>query len=574
MASSTNQEAASFLEHLALLMELDGANPFRVRASAAAAAALAALEEDVVELLETNTLTSVRGIGRGLADLIAEFVRTGSAAQYEELRARVPTVLLELLQLPGVGPKRARLLHAELGVLSLDDLEQACLAGRLDQVRGFGERSRAQILEGIARLRAYAGSFLVSQAWAAADRVLAALQADRSFRRVALAGDLRRGCELVQGVEIVASGPDPEAAARILRGLPDAQAQPASAPGTVGVRLLGGLPVRVHQVAEESFAAPLHHWTGSPEHVAQVTAAARQRGLRLGPEGLFRGEEIVPCATEEDLFRALGLAPIPPELREGQGEVPSAARRALPELVTLADVRGLLHVHTTYSDGTASMEAMALAARERGFSYLGVADHSRSAAYAGGLDGEQVRRQHEEIDALNERLQGIHLFKGIESDVRADGSLDYEDAVLETFDFVVASVHSRFRMDRQTMTRRLVRAVEHPTTRVLGHLTGRLLLAREGYEVDVEAVLEAAARARVAVEVNAHPRRLDIDWRHLAQARRLGVVAAVNTDAHQIGELDNLRFGIQVARKGWLTAADVVNCLDTAGMAGFLARRG
>ena len=335
----------------------------------------------------------------------------------------------------------------------------------------------------------------------------------------------------------------------------------------VVVRLEDGLQAHLHLVPDNRFAAALHHLTGSEEYAIQIRERAQEFGFDLDATGLLKDAVPLPCAEERDLFAALDLPCIPPELREGRGEVEAAAQDALPRLIKADDIRGMLHVHSTYSDGVASLEEMALAVRERGYAYLGMADHSRSAFYASGLQEEAVRRQHDEIDALNERLDDFRIFKGIESDILADGSLDYDDPLLESFDFIVISIHSRFGMDAEEMTRRIVRAIEHPASSILGHLTGRLLLEREGYSLDVDAVLEAAARHRVAVEINAHPRRLDIDWRHLRRASDLGVRIAVNTDAHRISGFDHLQYGIDVARKGWLRPDDVINAQDTESIA-------
>jgi len=576
MPEVANRQIAAFLEELALLMELSGENPFRIRAHARAARAIERLEQDAVELVARDGLTGIRGIGPGLAGLIAEFVRTGTALDYEKLKSAVPAGLLDMLRVPGLGPRKVRAVHQELGIDTLDGLEEACRPGTLGGLSGFGKKTQENILLGIEQVRRYRGWHRVDGAWEAADALRAALAAHPHVDRVSAAGDLRRCTEIVGSIPLLAGSRRPAEVAAAFSGHSLASEVISLDPDRAAIRLRSGLRADLFLVDDSQFGATLHHLTGSAAHRTQMRDRARQRGLQLEEQHLLRGGAAIPCADEEDLFAAVDLDYIPPELREGLGEVEAAERGELPVLVEAGDIRGMLHVHTTYSDGEASLEEMATAVRKRGFSYLGVADHSRSAAYARGLSEEDVRRQHAEIDELNERLADFRLFKGIESDILADGALDYDDRLLASFDFVIVSVHSRFQMGAADMTRRLVRAIEHPACTILGHLTGRLLLEREGYPLDVDTVLEAAARCRVAVEINADPSRLDIDWRHLRKARDLGVGIAVNTDAHTIAGLDHLRYGLGVARKGWLRPGDVINTMDATAIAAYFraARRG
>jgi DNA polymerase (family X) len=339
------------------------------------------------------------------------------------------------------------------------------------------------------------------------------------------------------------------------------------------VRLHNGLQADLRVVADDEFPYILHHFTGSKEHNVELRARAIDLGLKINEYGLFRGEERIDCIDEAAFFKVLGLDYIPPELREGLGEIAAAANGELPELINEQDMRGMLHLHSNYSDGADSIAAMAQAVQQRGYTYMGMSDHSQSAAYAGGLKVDAVRRQWDEIDALNEELAPFHIFKGIESDILGDGSLDYEDDILEQFDFVVASVHSQFNLKREAMTARIIRAIEHPATTIVGHLTGRLLLEREGYDVDIDAIIAAAARARVSIEINAHPARLDMDWRHVKKARDQGVKITVNTDAHRLSGLDYLSYGIGCARKGWLRREDVPNTLELDAFRQYLQER-
>ena len=562
----TARIAADFVEEYATLLELSGASPFRVRAYANAVRALETLTSPLDELLAAGTLTEVKGIGASVAELVAEFADTGTAQAYEKIRAATPEGLLDMLRVPGLGPRKINAIRKALGIETLDALEQASRAGQLAALKGFGPKTEATILKGVAYIRAHEGHCRADTAHQSAQSLLAALRSHA--QRLAVAGQVRRGRETVQQLDLVLSTPDAEAAAAFAAH-PDIAEVLAPSTG----RLSSGLQANLHVVSDDAFPVALHFYTGSEEHRAALRAKAAERGLVLDERGLWRGDERIECADEAALFAALGLAYIPPELRENQGEVEAAAADALPDLVTTADIRGMLHVHSTYSDGADSLEAMARAVRERGFEYMGIADHSQTAAYAGGLNVVEVQRQWEEIDRLNEALAPFRIFKGIESDILGDGSLDYDDDLLAQFDFVVVSVHSQFNLSRDAMTARIVRAIEHPATTIVGHPTGRLLLRREGYAVDIEQIIEAAACCGVALEINAHPARLDLDWRHVKKARDHGVQIAVNTDAHSVAGLDHLGYGIGIARKGWLRATDIPNALGCEAIAAWLRRQ-
>ena len=565
----TARIAADFVAEYATLLELSGASPFRVRAYANAVRALETLTSPLDERLASGTLTEIKGIGDSVAELVAELADTGTAQAYEKLRAATPEGLLDMLRVPGLGPRKIVAIRKALGIETLDALEQACRNGQLAALKGFGSKTQATILKGVEFIRAHEGHCRVDSAYQSAQSLLAALRSHA--QRFAVAGELRRARETVQQLDFVISTADAEAATAAFISHPDIAEVLAPGAGfdlsSAEGRLSSGLQANLHVVSDDAFSAALHCYTGSEEHRAALCAKAAERGLVLDERGLWRGDERIECADEAALFAALGLAYIPPELRENQGEIEAAAADALPELVTVADMRGLLHVHSTYSDGADSLETMARAVRERGFEYMGIADHSQAAAYAGGLRVEEVQRQWEEIDRLNEELAPFHIFKGIESDILSDGSLDYDDDLLAQFDFVVASVHSQFNLSRDAMTARIVRAIEHPATTIVGHPTGRLLLNREGYAVDIDSIIEAAARCGVALEINAHPSRLDLDWRHVKKARDRGVQIAVNTDAHSVAGLDHLGYGIGIARKGWLCAADIPNALSREAIA-------
>ncbi|NKB70931.1 MAG: DNA polymerase/3'-5' exonuclease PolX [Candidatus Latescibacteria bacterium] len=571
MPDTSNRAIADFIEEYSILLELSGANPFRIRSYANAVRTFELLDREAADLVAEGTLTKVKGVGKSVAELVVEYLQTGTALAYEELKGEVPSGLLDMLRIQGLGPKKIRALHEQKQISDLDALEAACRDGSIAEVSGFGAKTQANILKGIEYVRQYQGLFLVDTATELAAELEAHLKAHPAVSQLQRAGSLRRCKEVVKDIDLVAATDQPQIVSQAFATHPRVVDILSQGDTKTTVQLDNGMQADLRLVGTDTFAATLHHFTGSKEHNIQLRARAQAQGMHLNEYGLQRDGQAVDCSSEEALFAALGLAYIPPELREGAGEVEAAEAADLPQLVRPEDIRGMLHVHSNYSDGADTLEEMAQAVKERGYSYLGMCDHSQAAAYAGGLKEDDVRRQHEEIERLNERLDDFHIFKGIESDILTDGSLDYPDAVLETFDFIVVSVHSQFTMSQADMTARIIRAIEHPASTIVGHLTGRLLLDRDGYAVDVDAVVDAAARCNTAIEINANPHRLDIDWRHVRRARDLGIKLPINTDAHRIGGLDDIGFGIGIARKGWLRPQDVLNTLETDALAAYFA---
>ena len=550
------RRAVAALEELALLAEVAGENPFKVRAYANAARAIARAPEDVEALAASGELTSLPGIGKGIAAILTELAGGEEPAQLAELRARTPAGLAELAVLPGLGPKRVRTLWQELGIASLGELEYACRENRLLALAGFGAATQRHLLEAIEFRRRTASARHLPEGLRVGEEVAAAIRAALPGAAVAAAGQARRSCEVVSEAVVVCAGPSQAALAAALGGTLGDTRTPD--PDTLAGVDLSGLPVRVVTTPPASFGAALVWHTGSGRHVEQLAERAAAGGLRFAAGVLADGSgNPVECAGERELYARLHLPWIPPELREGVGEVEAAAAGALPDLIGENDLLGAVHAHTTDSDGTASLDAMAAAATALGWAFLGIADHSRAAAYAHGLDADRLRRQGEAIAAHNTAGRPPLLLRGTEADVLADGRLDRPEDV--PLDFVVASVHSAFRQSIEVQTARLVRAVGHGRGTILGHPTGRLLLAREGYGVDLEAVLQAAAASGAAVEINAHPFRLDLDWRWVRRAVALGVPISIGPDAHEPAGLADVRWGIAVARKGWATAADVLN---------------
>lgn len=566
-------EISAALEEMAMLLELTGANPFKARAHAGAARALAALtDEDFAARLAGQTLTATPGIGTALAAKIQTLFEEGMLHELDDLRRLVPPGLLQMLGLPGFGIKRVKQVRENLGLETLGELEQACRDGRLAALSGFGAKTAEKLLAGIVRLRERAGWFGLDAGLAAAAAALDYFRQVPGLLRVELAGDLRRGAETVDRVQLAAAGMTD--VAKALQDFPLTDSEPDAAAGRAAVRLINGLRLEIELSPAADFPAMLLCATGRETHLAELRELLAARGFRLEHGRLVAETGPPPPVNDETgIYRLAGLPFIPPELREGEGELAAAASGDLPCLLELADLQGVLHVHSTYSDGSASLEEMARACRARGFHYLAVCDHSRSAFYAGGLKEDDVRRQHEEIDRLNEGLEGFRILKGIETDILKDGRLDYSDAFMESFELVVASVHSSFQLPEKEMTERVLQVLHHPAVDVLGHPTGRLLLQRDGYRIDLDAVLATAAETGTAMELNSHPSRLDLDWRHCRLARQLGIPVAINPDAHQPDGLDDLRFGVFMARKAWLEAHHVLNCRSAGELLAWRQRR-
>ena len=553
------------LSQIADFLELKGENRFKSAAYRNAARALLAVQTgDLGPALATGELAELKGIGPATLSTIRELVESGESRYLEQLRSEIPEGLLEMLRVPGLGTAKIQKIHEALGVSSLAELEEAARDGRLAKLPRFGAGTSAKILKGIAYLRENSAYMLYPRALAESELVLGAVRAHPAVERALPAGSLRRRSEIVRDIDVVAScSESPERVAAELARMPGVQEAEHSGSGAVAIRFVDGTVLDVHCVSPERFAAALWRATGSGAHESELLARAASLGLTLAGDELRDASGTrIAVPTEHALYEALGLAYIEPELREGRGEIAAAQARTLPTLIQPGDVRGVLHCHSDYSDGKATIAEMADAARALGWAYIGITDHSQSAFYAGGLKPEEVLAQHEEIDRLNSSDIGVLVLKGVEADILADGAIDYDAALLDRFDYVIASVHSRFSMTREAMTQRVLRALDDPHVTILGHPTGRLLLSREAYAIDIEAVLEKAADNGVAVEINADPHRLDLDWRHCQLAKSLGCSFEIGPDAHSTRGLANMSFGVGVARKGWLEASDVINALS------------
>lgn len=564
----TREQVVEILERIALLLELQGENPFKIRAYRNGARALELLEGDLATLVRDTGLKDIPGIGAALREKITTLVTTGNLPYYEELRAAFPPGLFELFDVPGLGSKKIKALYEKLNIASLAALEQACRDNRIAGLDGFGQKSQDNILRAIETLKRGAGRHLSSDAAQVADELLAALRAHPDAIRISVGGSTRRRNETVHDVDFIVSTARPAGIAAAFREHPRVESVLAAGDTKSSVMLAGGIQADLRVVRDAEFPFAQNYFTGSKEHNIHMRSLAQARGWTLNEYRLAPATEDAPpipeITDERGLYGLFGLDYIEPELRENRGEFEAAEQRRLPDLVKLENLRGTFHCHTNASDGHNTLAEMAAAAQELGLEYLGIADHSKASFQANGLDEARLKKQIAEIKALNADFDGFRLFSGTECDILKDGSLDFPDAVLAQLDYVVASVHSSFTQSEGEMTKRVIRAISHPQVTMLGHMTGRLLLRREPYAVNVPAVLEAAAETGTMIELNANPKRLDLDWRWWRMAKEMGVACVINPDAHSMDGLQNLYFGVGIARKGWLTSKDIVNCLPLA----------
>src|SRR6184192_635147 len=543
-------QVANLLDEIASLLELrEESNPFEVRAYQNAARAVNGIDGDIEQLTREGKLKGVPGLGSTIIKRIEEAVETGHIALYDELVETTPPIKLEMIRIPGVGPKKINVIYNQLHVNSIPDLVQACEENKVAALPGFGKKTQDKIVQGIAFLAQHAGRFLYPVAEEEASHIYAVLKELPEIVRLQVAGSLRRRRETIGDLDMVASVAD-SASDDVRRKIMDVFTSQPSVQAITGkgetkssVVLSSGMNMDLRVVNDSQFPYTLHHFTGSKQHHIPLRRRALSMNMTINDYGLFKGKEphleLVPCKTETDIYAALGMAYIEPELREDMGEIEAAVHGTLPVLVQESDLRGVLHVHSTWSDGQNTIREIAEACIARDFKYLGITDHSKAAAYAGGLSEDSLRRQHEEIDRLNEEYAGrLRILKGTECDILKDGSLDYADEVLASLEFVVASIHSNFNLSPEEQTRRMLRAISNPYVNIIGHPTGRLLLERAGYVLDMEAVIDAAVEHGVCIEINAHPSRLDMDWRFVKRARDRGMKIPIDPDAHVLAGLD------------------------------------
>ncbi|MFU0781691.1 MAG: DNA polymerase/3'-5' exonuclease PolX [Thermoanaerobacterium thermosaccharolyticum] len=550
------------LNEIGLLLELKGENPFKSRAYYNAARTIEVLDDDIEKLIKEDRLKDIKGIGDALNKKLTELVTTGRLEYYDNLKASIPEGLFEMLKIPGLGPKKIKTLYDKLDIKTVGELEYACIENRLVELPGFGEKTQKKILEGIQFIKQFNGKHLFMDAYLEASSLKQYLMDSGLTIRCEIAGSLRRRKEIVKDIDILATCDNPEKLMDVFTKYEGIRDIVAKGETKTSIILKSGINVDLRVVKDEEYPYALHHFTGSKEHNTAMRHRARQMGIKMNEYGLFKGDLLIKCRDEKEIFNNLNLSYIPPELRENMGEIEAAEKGLLPVLIDEKDIKGVFHVHTIYSDGANTLSEMVNAARDRGYKIIGITDHSKSAFYANGLKEEDVLRQLDEIDELNSKYSDIKILKGIESDILRDGSLDYDEDILKRFDFVIASVHSSFKMSKDDMTERIIKAIKNRYTKIIGHLTGRLLLARDGYDLDVYKVIDSAAEYGKIIEINASPYRLDMDWRYIKYAKEKGVKFAICPDAHRIEGLDDIKYGIGIARKGWLEAKDVINTYD------------
>ena len=552
-------QLARLLAEIAQLLELGGENTFKIRAYQNAARTMEQFDGNLTDPDVEVKLTGLKGIGPALREIIREYIATGRISYYEELKSGLPPVLFELMALPGLGAKKAWALHTQLGIHSLGELEYACRENRLVTLSGFGSKTQERIQQGIEDMKKFQGQFILGDAWPVADLIVEYLKLQACVERVDIVGTIRRGVEVVSTIEILAACSAPASLATGVRNMQGIDHIISNEADKCVIRLINGLVCTIYIVSADEYWAALVYHTGSDAYVAKLEEQARQQGLLFSAAGLTnRSGGQIAVDDEQGLFSLLHVNYAEPECREDEDKLdPAGSEQVL--LASLSDIQGVFHVHTSYSDGAASLADMASAARQQGWRYLGIADHSRTAVYARGLSIETVRAQRREIEKLNANQSGFAILAGIESDILPDGSLDYPDEILAEFDFVVASVHSAFRQTEADMTRRIVKAVQNRYVTMLGHPTGRLLLGRKGYAVNLTEVIQAAAHSGTLLEINASPHRLDLDWRWCRLAKKHGILFAINPDAHSVSEFNYMRYGVAVARKAGLTASDIIN---------------
>jgi DNA polymerase (family X) len=561
-----NAEIADALSELGKLYELDGAVRYRVIAYLEAARVIRDSPVSVDELARAGRATELPGVGKTLEEKILTLVDTGSIPAAEKLKQRFPPSLVEVTYVPGLGARTARRLHDELGIASLEQLREAAESGRLRDVRGLGRKAEENVLAAVARLEeeGVAERRLLSEVLQVAEEIAEALRESPASGDVAVAGSARRMAETCKDIDLIATATDPEALATAFASHP-LVADPRAA-GDAGARIVthNGITVDLRIAQPQEYGNLLQHFTGSAEHNVKLRERAVARGLSVSEHGITDTEsgDVTLCATEAEVYERLGLAYVEPELREGGVEIKAAEDGSLPKLVTREEIRGDLHCHTTLSDGHNTLAEMAEAARARGYSYLAVTDHSASHGFGNDVQPGALRARIEEVRELDRRIRGLKLLAGSEVNVLPDGSLDYEDELLQELDWVIASVHTSFRMSEKNMTERVLRAIEHPLVDCIGHLSGRMILRRRPYEIDVERVAEAAARTGTMLEINGNPNRRDLSEHHARLAARIGATIVVNTDAHRVATLENMRYGVATARRAWLTADQIANTRD------------
>ncbi|MFZ4620113.1 MAG: DNA polymerase/3'-5' exonuclease PolX [Bacteroidota bacterium] len=563
-------QISDILDEVGTLLELKGENPFKSRAFHNAARILSGVTEDLKVLVDSGEIRKIKGIGESTAKIISDLVNTGKSPDHESLKKGFPPGIFDMMKIQGMGPKKVAVLYKKLKISSIDLLEKAAKEGKLEKLEGFGKKTEENILLGIEQVRKHSSKFHINVAERSAQEIFSAVKGHKGVIRSEIAGSLRRRKETIGDIDIVLSAKksDTQAIMKLFTSHKSVERITGEGETKASVVLDSGINCDLRVVDDKEFPFALNYFTGSKEHNVRIRSLARDIGWSLNEYGFKsledeekgrKSKKIIKCLTEEDIYKAVGLEFVPPELREDLGEIEAAQNGSLPVLVTYEDIRGTFHCHTNYSDGQNTLEEMADGAKKLGWAYLGIADHSKVAAYANGLSEERVKKQHKEIDAYNAKSKGFRLFKGSEVDILPNGDMDFSDKVLASFDYVVASVHSSFKMTEADMTKRIMKALKNKHVTMLGHLTGRLLLERDGYPLNKTEIINAAADLGKIIEINAHPLRLDLDWRMVKYAISKDVLISINPDSHVVSGLTDVRYGVGIARKGWCEKKNILN---------------
>lgn len=558
-----NYEISFIFYDIADMLEIRGDNFFKVRAYRRAGHSIQNLPVEIEDLARESRLKEIDGIGEALAEKIQEIISTGTCKYYEELKKEIPRGLVDMLKIPGLGPKKIQVIFEHLGITSIEELERAARAQKLRRLPGMGVKTEQGIRKGIETLKGHKDKILLAEALPIAEKIVSIFSSMHEVKRIAVAGSLRRKKEMVRDIDILVGTEDAESIIRDFLRFPGISDIIAQGPTKVSVMLNLGLQMDLRVVAPSSFYSALQYFTGSKEHNAKLRGLALKQGYKLNEYGIFSkdGKEAFYPESEQELYHRLGLPYIVPELREDRGEIERALEGSLPKLVELEDIKGDLHMHSTFSDGISTMEEMAKTARELGYEYIAITDHTKSLKIARGLDEKRLYEQIKLIKKLNERIDGIRILTGAEVDILADGTLDYSDDILKELDVVIASIHSGFKQDRETLTSRIISACKNPYVNIIAHPTGRILGRRDPYDVDMDMVLEAAQNTSTILEINSSPDRLDLNDQTVKRAKELGIKIAINTDAHDKDNLTDMKYGIWVARRGWLEQDNIINTL-------------
>jgi len=556
-----NLEVAKIFRDIAKILEIKGENVFRIRAYERAAQNIEGLSEDIENFLKEDRLTEIPGIGHDLSKRIKEFVATGKIKGYEDLKKSIPEGLLELLNIPSVGPKTAKLLYEKLKIKSITGLEEAIKNNKLQGIFGIKEKTIENILKGIEIVKRGRERMTLAQATLVADEFVNQLKKLSEVKKISTAGSLRRQKETVRDIDILVTSDKPQVIMRSFTKIPSVRDILAEGQTKSSVRTKDDVQADCRVVEAKSFGAALLYFTGSKNFNIKIRQLAIKKGLKVNEYGVFRKDKFICGTTEEEIFKTLGLPYIEPELREDTGEIELAKKNKLPKLIVLSDIKGDLHAHSTWSDGGNSIEEMALVAKKLGYSYIALTDHSQSLKVAGGLSPQELKKKRLEIDKINKRLKGIRVLYGTEVEIDSNGNIDYKDEILKEFEVVVAAIHSGFKQSKEQLTRRTIRACKNKYVHIIAHPTGRLWGTRDAYDIDLEEVFKAALDTNTSLEINAFPQRLDLNDTACRRAKEMGVRLAINTDSHSIEQLEAMKYGIAVARRGWLSRKDVLNTL-------------